>query len=66
MGSDISAADFLGATVKERIAKSRHLADEAKRIASTKTGEARATFTRIAEEWTCLADEMESIAAERV
>jgi len=61
MSPELDAAEFLSLSRKERVAKCREMATEAQRLASGKSTELRASYLGLAEKWSELADEIESL-----
>jgi hypothetical protein len=59
MNANLSADDFWAATPVERIAKCRHMAAQAARLAAAARADVRNDYLRLAKEWAALADDMQ-------
>ena len=65
MNANLSAEDFWAATPVERIAKCRHMAVQAERLAAGANPDVRNDYLRLAKEWTALADDMQTWERDR-
>lgn len=59
---EFDAGGFINLSREQRIAKCREMATEAARLATGKTTEMRASYLDLAQKWSDLANEMESVS----
>ena len=62
MVPEFDVGGFINLSREQRIAKCREMATEAERLATGKSSEVRASYLDLAQKWSELADEMESIS----
>ena len=62
MVPEFNVEGFINLSREQRIAKCREMATEAERLAAGKSSEVRTSYLDLAQKWSELADEMESIS----